>query len=157
MVILTHTHTHTHIYIYIYRHRQTILKSKGKNLSSFAECRIRSRKPETPNRHYIECPLTKQLSYLGSCKNLNLIARPYDEQAISWLDFTASWFYRALPINMIIVVNFDTLTQASNFRIKWRHLVFLCWTQDSKREVCDTNLKQTEFPLTNWLSYSELS
>ena len=32
----------------------------------------------------------------------------------------------------MFVVNFDALAQASNFRIKRRHIVFHCWMQDSK-------------------------
>ena len=34
---------------------------------------------------------THRLSYRGSSKNLNSIARPYDERAFSQLDFTAVW------------------------------------------------------------------
>ena len=32
---------------------------------------------------------------------------------------------------MFVVVNFDVLTQASNFQIEMRQVVFLCWMQDS--------------------------
>ena len=35
---------------------------------------------------------------------------------------------------MFVVVNFYALAQASDFRIERRHLVFLCWMQDSNPE-----------------------
>ena len=39
-------------------------------------------------------------------------------------------------ICIFVVVNFDALAQASDIRIERRHVVFLCWMQDSK--VSDT-------------------
>ena len=50
---------------------------------------------------------------------------------------------------MFVVVNFDALAQASNFQIKRRQVVFLCWMQDWSLEP---NHQQTECPLTNSLS-----
>ena len=48
-------------------------------------------------------------------KNLNSTARPYDQQAFSPLDLTASWLsHLALAIYMFVVVNFDALAQASD-------------------------------------------
>ena len=35
---------------------------------------------------------------------------------------------------MFVVVNFDALVQASNFRIERRQVVFLCWMRDSDPE-----------------------
>ena len=70
-----------------------------------------------------------------SSKNLNSIACPFDERAFSPLDFTADWLSDlAVVIYTFVVVNFDGLAQASDFRIEWRQVVFLCWMQDSKRE-----------------------
>ena len=37
-----------------------------------------------------------------------------------------------IHINMFVVVNFEALAQASDFRIERRQVVFLCWMQDSK-------------------------
>ena len=46
---------------------------------------------------------------------------------------------------MFVVVNFDALAQASDFRIERRQVVFLCWMQDSKLESLETtNRQQTE-------------
>ena len=88
-------------------------------------------------------------------KNLNSTASPYDQQAFSPLDLTASWLsHMALAIYMFvvgnfdalvqasdirierrqvvvfIVVNFDTLPQASDIQTESRQVVFLCWMQD---------------------------
>ena len=46
---------------------------------------------QTPIRQQTECLLTNRLIYRGSYKNLNSTARPYDQQAFSPLDLTASW------------------------------------------------------------------
>ena len=54
---------------------------------------------------------------------------------------------------MFVVVNFDALAQASDFRIERRQVVFLCWMQDSKLRSLEPNLQQTECPLTNRLSH----
>ena len=57
-------------------------------------------------------------------KNLNSTARPYDQQAFSPLDHTASWFsHLALAIYMFVVVNFDALAQASDIRIEKRQVI----------------------------------
>ena len=67
--------------------------------------------------------------------NLNSTARPYDQQAFSQPDPTAIWHsHLALAICIFVVVNFDALAQASDFRIERRHVVFLCWMQDSNPE-----------------------
>ena len=68
-------------------------------------------------------------------KNLNSTARPYDQQAFSPPDPTAIWHsHLALAIYIFVVVNFDALAQASDFRIERRQVVFLCWMQDSNPE-----------------------
>ena len=59
-------------------------------------------------------------------KNLNSTARPYDQQAFSPLDLTASWLsHLALAIYMFVVVNFHALAQASDIRIERRQVVLL--------------------------------
>ena len=78
-----------------------------------------------------ECPLTNWLSYQGSNQTLNSIARPYEQRALSPLDPTATWLsHLALAIYMFVVVNFDALTQASDFQIERTPFVFHCWMQD---------------------------
>ena len=68
-------------------------------------------------------------------KNLNSTARPYDQQAFSPPDPTAIWHpHLALAIYIFVVVNFDALAQASDFRIERRQVVFLCWMQNSNPE-----------------------
>ena len=55
---------------------------------------------------------------------------------------------------MFVSVNFDALAQASDIRIERRQVVFLCWRQDSNPSGSQTpNRPQTEYPLTNRLSY----
>ena len=154
-----------HIYIYIYSicllllismlwHRQAIFESKGVKLSSSAECRIRTQ----GLRHLFA-------SRLNACWQtdwaiddqaiiLNSTARPYDQQAFSPLDLTASWLsHLALAIYMFVVVNFDALAQASDIRIERRQVVFLCWMQDSNPSSQTPIRQQTECLLTNRLSY----
>ena len=68
-------------------------------------------------------------------KNLNSTARPYDQQAFNPPDPTAIWHsHQALVNYTFVVVNFDALAQASDFRIERRQVVFLCWRQDSNPE-----------------------
>ena len=141
----THIHSFIHTFIHSYIdtcllllismlwQRQVIFESKGDKLSSSAECRIRTR----GIRHLVA-------SSLNACwqtdwaiddqakKNLNLTARPYDQQAFSPLDLTASWLsHLALAIYMFVVVNVDALVQANDIQIERRQVVFLCLMQDS--------------------------
>ena len=53
----------------------------------------------------------------------------------------------------IFVGNFDSLAQASDFRIDRKQVVFLCWMQDLSSESQTPNRQQTECPLTNRMSY----
>ena len=54
----------------------------------------------------------------------------------------------------MFVVNFDVLAQARDIRIDRRHVVFLCWMQDSNPSGSQTpNRQQTECRLTNRLNY----
>ena len=106
-----------------------------------------------PNLQQTECPLTNRLSYRGSSKNLNSIARPYDQRAFSPLNPTAVWLsHLALAIYMFVVVNFVALAQTSGFRIGRKQIVFLCWMQDSNPGSLEPYLQQTECHLTNRLS-----
>ena len=114
-------------------HRQAIFESKGDNLSSSAECRIRTQSLSETQSSADWKPADKptELSRI-KLKSLNSTARPYDQQAFSPPDPTAIWHsHLALAIYIFVVVNFDALEQASDFRIKRRQLVFLCWMQDS--------------------------
>ena len=106
-----------------------------------------------PNHQQTECPLKNPLSYQGSNWNSNSTASPYDQWAFSPLDPTGGWLpHLALVISMFVVVNFGGLAQASNFFIKRRQVVFLCWIQDSYLGSLEPNPPQTECPLTNWLT-----
>ena len=97
------------IYIYLFLisilwHRQAIFESKGDKLSSSAECRIRTQRV---------------------CET---------QSSADWMP-AASWHsHLALAIHIFVVVNFDALAQASDFRIERRQVVFLCWMQDSNPE-----------------------
>ena len=58
-------------------------------------------------------------------------AHSYDQRALSPLNPIAIWLSQlALAICIFVVVNFDALAQASDFQIKKRQGVFLCWMQD---------------------------
>ena len=148
-------HTCLLLLISILWHRQAIFESKGDKLSSSAEGRIRTNQGL---RHQIASRLNARWqtdwAIEDQAKNLNSTARPYDQQAFSPLDPRAVWHsHLALAIYMF-VVNFDALAQASDIRIEWRQVVFLCWRQDSNPSGSQTpNRQQTECPLTNRLSY----
>ena len=56
-------------------------------------------------------------------KTFNSIAGPYDQRAFSPLDPTTHCLSRlSLAIYMLVFVNFDALSQASDFRIERRKL-----------------------------------
>ena len=137
-------------------HRQAIFESKGDKLSSSAECRIRTQRvSETQSSaDYMPADKPTELSRI-KLKNLNSTARPYDQQAFSPPEPTAIWHsHLALAIYIFVVVNFDALAQASDFRIERRQIFFLCWMEDSiPRGSLKPNLQQTECLLTNRLSY----
>ena len=136
-------------------HRQAIFESKGDNLSSSAECRIRTHQDL---RHQIASRLNAHWqtdwAIEDQAKDLNSTARPYDQRAFSPLDPTLSWLsHLALAIYIFVVVNFDALAQASDIQIEWRQVVFLCWMQDLNPGPQTPNRQQTECSLTNRLSY----
>ena len=135
-------------------HRQAIFKSKGDKLCSSAECRIWTREP----RHQIASRLNAcwqtDWAIKDQAKNLNSTARPYDQPAFSPIDPTVSWLsHLALGIYIFVVVNFDALAQASDIQIEKRQVVFLCWRQDWNPGFETPNRQQTQYSLTNRLSY----
>ena len=120
--LYTHIHTNTHIYIYIYIvvvnlwHRQATFESKGDQLSSSAECRIRTWKSQDTYSPADSMPTHKptELSWIK--------LKTWTQQPVPiWfipLDFTAVWLsHLALAIYTFVVVNFDALAQASDIRI----------------------------------------
>ena len=114
-------------------HRQAIFESKGDKLSSSAESRIRTQEISDTYSPADWMPADKPTEPSRiTLKNVNSTARPYDQQAFSPPDPTAIWHsHLALAIYIFVVVNFDALAQASDFRIERRQVVFLCWEQDS--------------------------
>ena len=121
------------LFISMLWHRQAIFESKGDTLSFSAECRIRSWEVSDTNSPADWMPIHKPTEQSRiKLKKLNSTARPYDERAVSPLNFTAGWLLRLALAIYMFVVNFDSLARASGFRIERRHVVFLCWMQDSK-------------------------
>ena len=99
-------------------HRQAIFESKGDKLSSSAEGRIRTQGLRYLFTSRLNACWQTDWAIEDQAKNLNSTARPYDQQAFSPLDLTASWLsHLALAIYMFVVVNFDALAQASDIRI----------------------------------------
>ena len=148
-------HIHYLLVIAMLWHKQAIFKSKRDKLSSSTECMIRTQ----GLRHLFAsrlnaCWQTDWAIEDQALKNLNSTACPYDQQAFSPLDLTASLLsHLALMIYIFVVVNFDTLAQAGDIRIERRQVVFLCWMQDSNPRSQTPIRQQTECLLTNRLSY----
>ena len=135
-------------------HRQAIFGSKGDKWSSSAGCRIRTQGLRHLFASRLNACWQTDWAIEDQAKNLNTAASPYDQQAYSPLDLTASWLsHLALPIYMFVVVNFDALAQASDIRIERRQVVFRCWMQDSNPRSQTHIRQQTECLLTNRLSY----
>ena len=55
------------------------------------------------------------------------------------------------PTHKFVVVNFDALAQASDFRIERRQVVFLCWLQDSNPEGLWNRISNR--PNARWQTY----
>ena len=144
-------------------HRQVVFESKGDKLSSPYECRIRTQRVSETQSPADWMPADKPTELLKTWTrqpfpmiskhsaqvtplpfgigtwlwryNLNSTARPYDQQAFSPTDPTVIWHsHLALAICIFVVVDFDALAQTSDFRVKRRLVVFLCWMQDSNLE-----------------------
>ena len=103
-------------------HRQAIFESKGDKLSSSAESKIRTQEISDTFSPADWMPADKPTEPSRiTLKNVNSTARPYDQQAFSPPDPTAIWHsHLALAIYIFVVVNFDALAQASDFRIERR-------------------------------------
>ena len=147
-------YTYLFLLISMLWHRQAIFKSKGDKLCSSAECRLWTRCP----RHQIASRLNArwQTDWVieDQAKNLNSTARPYDQQAFSPHDPNVSWLsHLALAIYIFVVVNFDALAQASDIQIERRQVVFLFRMQDLNLGSQTPKRQQTEWSLTNRLSY----
>ena len=135
-------------------HRQAIFKSKGGKLCSFAECRIWTQGPKHQFASKLNARWQTDWAIEDQAKNLNSTALPYDRRAFSPLGPTVSWLsHLALAIYMFVVANFDALTQASDIQIERRQVVFLCWMQDLNPGPQTPIRQQTEWSLTNQLSY----
>ena len=135
-------------------HRQAILESRGDKLSSTAECRIWTQVLRHLFASRMNCQLKTDWAIEDQAKNLNSTGRPYDQQAFSPLDLTASWLsHLTLARYMFVVVNLDALAQASDIGIERRQVVFHCWMQDSNQSSQTPIRQQTECLLTNRLSY----
>ena len=94
-------------------------------------------------------------------KNLNSTAHPYDQRAFSPHDPTASWLSHLTLEIYMFVVNFDALAQASDFRSERRHVVFLCWMQDSNpgylEPIALSRIKLTRHPVPMFSEHSAYS
>ena len=135
-------------------HRQAIFESKGDKLSSSAECRIRTQGIRHLFASRLNACWQTNWAIEDQAKNLNSTARPYDQQAFSPLDLSASWLsHLTLAIFMFFVVNSEALAQASDIQIERKQVVFLCWRQDLNPGPQTPNRQQTECPLKNRLSY----
>ena len=135
-------------------HRQAIFKSKGDKLCYSAECRIWTRRPRQQMASRLNACWQTYWTIEDQAKNLNSTARRYDQRAFSPLDPTVSWLsHLALAIYMFVVVNLDSLAQASDIQIERRQAVFLCWMQDLNPGSQTPNGQQTECSPTNRLSY----
>ena len=134
-----HPYIHTYIYICLLLsilmlwHRQAIFESKGDTLSSPAECKIRSWEVWN-TKSPTDGMITHKPTELSEIKrNLNSVARPYDERALSLLDFTASWLRTWLWRYKCLLLLILMLWQTDDFWIKMRQVVFPYGMQDSKR------------------------
>ena len=135
-------------------HRQAIFKSKGDKLCSSAECRNWTWGPRHQSASRLNGRWQTDWAIEDQAKNLNSTARPYDHRALSPLDPTVSWLlHLALAIYKFVVVNFDALAQASDIQIERRQVVFFSRMQELNLGSQTPKRQQTEWTLTNRLSY----
>ena len=129
-------YTYLLLFISMLWHRQAIFESKGDKLSSSAECRIRTQRVSETQSSADWMPADKSTELLRiKLKNLSSTVCPYDQQAFSPHEPTAIWHsHLAVAIYIFVVVHFDALAQASDFRIERWQVFFLCWMQDSNPE-----------------------
>ena len=146
------------LFILMLWHRQAIFESKRDKLFPLLNAGFEHKVSDTYSpADWKPADKRTELSRI-KLKNLNSTARPYDQQAFSPLDLTASWLSQlVLAIYMFVVVNFDALAQASDIRIERRQVAFPCKMQDSNPRSLKPIRQQTECLLTNWQSYRESS
>ena len=114
-------------------HGQAIFESKGDNLSSSAECWIRSWEVRNTKSPADWMPTHKPTKLSKIKKNLELIARPYDERAFSPLDFIGDWFvHLSLAIYMLGLIELNCpMSKHSKCReIRWHpvsHFNYVIW------------------------------
>ena len=164
----TYMHTYIHTCMHTYIHTYIFVVVNFDALARASDFRIERRQlvflcwMQDSNPEGLWNPIFSRLNACwqtdwaieDQAKNLNSTARTYDQQAFSPPDPTAIWHsHLALAIYIFVVVNFDALAQASDFRIERRQLVFLCWMQDLNPGSQTPNRQQTECSLTNRLSY----
>ena len=90
--------TYSLLLILILWHKQAIFESKGDQLSSSAECRIRSWEVQDTKSQADWMPTHKPTELSRIKQNLNSTARPHDEWAFSPLDFTADWLSQLVEL-----------------------------------------------------------
>ena len=103
-------------------HREAMFKSKGDTLASSAECRIRTQCLRHQIASWLNARWRTDWAIEDQAKNLNSTARPYDQQALSPLDPTASSLWHLALAIYMFVVNFDALAQASVLESKGDNL-----------------------------------
>ena len=104
--------------------RQVIFESKGDKLPSSAECRIRTQGLWHLFASRLNACWQTDWAIGNQAKKLNSTAHPYDQQAFSPNNLTASLLsHLALVIYMFVVFNFDALVQTSDIRIERRQVV----------------------------------
>ena len=131
-------------------HSQVIFESKGDNLSFSAEYRIRIQGLRHQIASWLNARWQTDWAIEDQAKNVISTSRPYDQRAFSALDPTAGWLsHLALAMCMFFVVNSDALAQTSDFQIKRRQVVFLCWIQDSN----PGSLYQDGVSISRWRWY----
>ena len=145
--IPTYMYTHTHKYIHTYIHacllmlismlwhRQATFESKGDMWYSAVECRIRTQGLWNWISSRLNARWQTDWAIEDHAKNLNPIARPYDQRAFSPLDPTAGWLSHLALDTYMFVVNFDVVAQANDFRIERRQVVYLCRMQDLSQDA----------------------
>ena len=128
-------HSHVALAIYMFNGKR-FSNRKETNLFSSAECSIWTQRvygTESP-ADWMHADKPTELLRIKLI-HLNSTARPYGLRTFSPLDPTDGWHsHLALVIDIFVVVNFDALAQASDFRIERRQVVFFCWMIDLNQE-----------------------
>ena len=72
--------------------------------------------------------ISKEQSHTSNSMFFNIYHNDYTIHMVYWVSVHT---YICTHTYIFVVVNFDALAQASDFRIERRQVVFLCWEQDS--------------------------